>query len=650
MQASFRLGGALVLLIAAAAVTYRLTTRELGEASARPAFATVVEEARVQPSNALTEPTSERSAQRDEVADAVEAPDVVPADSSVETTQPTLKLRGRVIVTDRDGSVRDDHDGEFALVVWQGDIGRHERVWFKAGEWTASIAVEQPIEGLSADELFAGELAAVVDDPSERVDVPASGELTIRAHVPPAVVLRVVDVATGADLHGVSLVRADSFSDEAAGHPGFEFTERRVATGLASPVDVNRHAAALGRWGEQRVLVGAPGYAWSLVEFDFANGGERTVALERAAELSILVRGVDPQAGERLRLRSAVVTRPLLDLALTADGAIEVDALAPGEVRVSAEIGPWINGPPLVVGEGTVVLRAGERGSLALDLAPAPKLVSASAAGIVFIAESWEGVQPLGNLELIGTPLGGREGRKRVALRRTTSSRDGYDAFHWACTDVQVGRHEFEVDEPRFSVVLDVPPGGRDDFELVLHGPAELLVLVVDDATGEPILEQTVNWRPRRPEAATWRGFENSRYDAERGRHVIRTVPTVVELMLWTSEHLPYNDEVDLTRGVREHTIRLQRASSIEVKARSGDTRLTIPDGWDDSPSESAGGGETRLISDSRWDRTFVVSKPGVYELTPPRIPGYRELPVQRIEVFAGRKTEHVLEYEPERP
>jgi hypothetical protein len=39
-----------------------------------------------------------------------------------------------------------------------------------------------------------------------------------------------------------------------------------------------------------------------------------------------------------------------------------------------------------------------------------------------------------------------------------------------------------------------------------------------------------------------------------------------------------------------------------------------------------------------------------VYELKPPRIPGYRELPLQRIEVFAGRKTEHVLEYEPERP
>lgn len=47
--------------------------------------------------------------------------------------------------------------------------------------------------------------------------------------------------------------------------------------------------------------------------------------------------------------------------------------------------------------------------------------------------------------------------------------------------------------------------------------------------------------------------------------------------------------------------------------------------------------------------RTFVVSKPGTYELVLPRIAGSRELAAQRIEDFACRETERVLEYEPKR-
>jgi hypothetical protein len=131
---------------------------------------------------------------------------------------------------------------------------------------------------------------------------------------------------------------------------------------------------------------------------------------------------------------------------------------------------------------------------------------------------------------------------------------------------------------------------------------------------------------------------------------VIRTVPKAVDLMLWTDEYRPYNGKVDLTRGVREHTIRLQRAPSIEVTLSSTGSRLPIPDGWSEWPSESVSGGYACLTAADSWRRTFMVAEPGVYELVPPRIPGYRELPVQRIEVLAGRKTEHVIEYEPERP
>jgi hypothetical protein len=117
----------------------------------------------------------------------------------------------------------------------------------------------------------------------------------------------------------------------------------------------------------------------------------------------------------------------VLDLPLTADGAIELDALTPGEVRVAAEIDAWRE-DPLVVGEP----------SACCARSSAPRSRSTS--------------------------------RPRCC---------------WSC----------------FSVVLDVPAGGRDDCELVLDAPVELLVLVVDDATGEAVSTDQLNWNPRRPEA-----------------------------------------------------------------------------------------------------------------------------------------------------
>ncbi len=661
MRGSFRLGGVfvllLVLLLLAGAVLYWSSAAAPEEtAGVAPAAG---EEAPVELRAGPAPLGLERGVERGEVAVAAAATKTdAPAAISVEAPQTTLALRGRVLVTDVDGRVREDLDGELMLGLRYGQSissgpvqvrGRGERVLFAGGEWSVTLDASQSIVGVSVERLFVGGRFAVVDEPSELVDVPSSGELTIRAHMPPAVVLRVVDSASRSDLHGVSLVRADSFPNENARHPGLEFEERTVATGLASPIDLGAYAQALGPWGSASLLVGVRGYTWSLVEVDFTHGGERTVALERGAELTVLVRGVDPQADERLRLRLTDVVPPVLDLALTADGEIELQALPPGEVRVSAEIGAWFE-DPLVVGEAPVVLRAGERASVTLDLAPAPVLEFADVAGVVFVAKGWERTSLDASLELIGTALGGVEPRRSLNALREESTREGYDAFRWECRRLQVGRHEFEVSEPCFSVVLDVPPGGRDDYELVLDAPAELLVLVLDDATGEAVSTDQVRWNPRRPEGVTGGGLESARFDAERGRYVIRTVPTVVELMLWSKEYLPYSGEVDLTRGVREHTIRLQRASSIEVTLRSAGTRLPLPDGWDDEPSEPISGGATRLTSFNSWSRTFVVTTPGTYELVPPRIPGYRELPVQRIEVLAGRKTEHVIEYEPERP
>ncbi len=44
-----------------------------------------------------------------------------------------------------------------------------------------------------------------------------------------------------------------------------------------------------------------------------------------------------------------------------------------------------------------------------------------------------------------------------------------------------------------------------------------------------------------------------------------------------------------------------------------------------------------------------MLSEPGLYQLQLPKLPGYRQPPVQSIEVRAGQFTEHVVQLERER-
>ncbi len=213
-----------------------------------------------------------------------------------------------------------------------------------------------------------------------------------------------------------------------------------------------------------------------------------------------------------------------------------------------------------------------------------------------------------------------------------------------------MGRHALEVSEPRLCVAIDLPPGGREDFELVLEAPVERLVQVVDDSTGEAIANVDVHWRALAPASDCGGGSGRARFDTECERHVIRAVPTVVRLSVWNDDDLPHFDELDLSRAAREHTLRLRRAQGIEVALRSEQTPLAIPDDWEEWPVDPTFEGEILTVGLHDWRRTFTVSAPGVHELVPPRIPGYHELPAQRIGVVAGRRTELVLEYMLEQP
>src|SRR5688572_8499287 len=179
------------------------------------------------------------SSERD-VVDAATTPAIV--ESSPEAVRP-VKLRGRVIVEEVDGREISGLDGSFELFVWRGEDGDESRVTFAAGEWSKEIEEPGSVTGLSTIRVEVGSRVAKVLDPSERIRMPESGELVIRARFHPALVLEVLDAVSGAHLRGIAIVKALPYAARSLTHPGLDFADRLVAEGLDSPLALDSMAS-----------------------------------------------------------------------------------------------------------------------------------------------------------------------------------------------------------------------------------------------------------------------------------------------------------------------------------------------------------------------------------------------------------------------
>lgn len=602
------------------------------------------------PIEAATETAVETPAvaiERAEVsAEALDPSPATVADSAPEESHSSaLELRGRLVVLDPNGVELAPPDARFQLTGWRGSRGDQLDVEVRAGVWEARFEDANGIDAIAVSAIRCGELSPTLESPRDRVPLPASGELEIRARLPRSASLRVIDAASGADLADVTIVRPASFPMDDAAHPGARFDERIVARGMRSPVALDGLRAELS----QGALVGADGYAWALVKPDFERGGERVVALARGAELEVQVRGVDPTAHARLRLRTELHPQPVCEQILISDATFVLRGLEPATYAVQAEIGEWFR-EPARIGVETVTLAEGERARIELVLVAAPRIERASAGGVVYVPVEWKRERVQLVMKLLDTPLDGQETHLRVPGQRVSSERSGFEAFTWSHKAVQAGRYEFGVYAPAFSVVLDVPPGGRTDFELVVPPPIELRVYLVDDATGDPLTVDGLLWNPRRPEGVTGGGLEHAARDAENERYVIRAPASPIELHVWSWDFQPFTGAMDPTMGETELTVRLKRSCGIVLRLEDQGTAIALPEGWVGAPSAINGPGNVQLSQSTPLSPRWMLSEPGLYQLELPKLPGYRQPPVQTIEVLAGQFTEHVVQLEREHP
>ncbi len=565
-----------------------------------------------------------------------------PAAAAVDSPTPTI--RGRLIVIDRDGRELTEVDGKLGWTPWSAELGRPNMAAVEDGAWSITGPALAGIDELSFDSVFVDNRRAAIESPLGKLAPPFSDEIVVRARLAAESVLRVVDAVSGADLDRVTLVEPEPFPMEGARHPGAKYASRIFAKDLLSPIALDELVLPDHPFGQDgsQFLVGAEGYAWDLVQVDRKSGGERVLALERGADLALDVRGVEPKAGASLRLRADGGESPLLEVHLRSDGPLELLGIPAGKYRALAEIGPhWRS--PVVLGEVPLELRAGERTEAVLELTQAPALELASASGMVYVPEAWKASGLQLSLELLDTPLGGREAHRTLGCSKTNSERAGFDAFGWTDKGLQVGRYELSVFKPQFSFVFDVPSGGRTGIELTVPPPTELLVHIVDDITGQPEDAGELNWHAAWPEGVSGGGLAT----ADRigpGEFRIRAPAAEVELMLWVWKYQPYDARVDLGSGVVEHTIRLQKGCGFELSMKDGETPIAFPDDWFPKIETIYGNGRATLSQQGGFERKFMVSEPGTYALEIPLIPGYERIPKQTIDVSAGQFTERVVE------
>ena len=264
----------------------------------------------------------------------------------------TRTISGTVTVLDPDGLVS-AVDGQFYLGFYGGARLHTHSVSFSNGIWSAQVEVLELWSELEIRVPKVRGFHASVEEPKGRIAFPIEGELAIVLRAPRRNVLLVIDAESGAHLSLVCVMKSYFTTSD---HPGADTTCTDSPT--ASPIDFETRPSLLS---SARLHVGAAGYAWRNVQLDLAAGGERYVALERGADLTVIVPREELGQARWLRLY-------MRDIALTprdkipASGVVEYRGLPAATVRVALESElQVVYVPTRAIAEAEVTLVAGSK-------------------------------------------------------------------------------------------------------------------------------------------------------------------------------------------------------------------------------------------------------------------------------------------------
>lgn len=629
-----------------------------------------------------------------------EAAEIVEDDPPVEVeARPRggrITVRGTIVVLDADDVEHPSESGSFTPVRWKGNTGRHgSPVEIVGGCFELSML---PDRRLGVDDLKLGDRwARLVDDESIAV---AEGEVVeLRAVWPRTTILRVVDAEFHADLPDVEVVLCSSWRFDDNPHPGDYSPEDVLFAGAHSPIEINPGDDEFGmRSGRAVLWARSPGYTWGRVQIDFDLGGERVLTLEAAAELEVSILNLDqgpptpgaPVMQPVLRLRPhsraeadpqpslggtegtsvAVLAeeagldqeeleallrrareepplrgRPLLEELPEVDGPTLLTGLVPGEVSVSVEVGDWWEDTRLLLGWTTVVLEAGRRARVTLELEDLPVFEApVPLAGTLFLPPAW-GEAGLGfRLEPMDLP--DVDYKDHIRIRRSSlepvAGHEGL--YRWSAGDVIPGRFEASFSELELQHVFHVPVGGLLNAHIEIGEPADVLVHILDGVTGEPIPLDNVNWTCERPTLLSGGSLGSAPPDEESGGFRFRAPAGRVQLHLWEDGYEFCNELHEVRPGTNEITVHLVRSCGLAISAQEDGKPLPYDLIEDHIQIEEVDGQGRGRSWGYRGDTTRIgLTNPGLYEIRLEPLDGYQPVEPQHVQVPPGEFIEHVV-------
>jgi hypothetical protein len=624
-------------VVAAAILWFFCLPQPRDELPAMPA--PVVELGATEPAGPEGLPELEASgdAERTPVADSVPPPAPLVLESGdAKIPADQVEVHGTVVVVDERHREHAEEGGHIKLVMWRGNRGSGHTELVEAGAWRVRVPADVQL-GVSSLTL-GGRLAFVEDDSRHPVDPARTIEL--RARWGRVTRLHVRDAETLAELTDVSVVRASGWPAMDYPHPGQGFEKRVFVGGATSPLelppDPNRHLA---------LHVGAPGHAWKALRVECSEGGQRFVLLGPAGDLDVEITGAPADASTVLRVRDAQ-GQVHAEVPLAGRRSLALERLPEGEVSVAAEIGnSWSK--PVVLAKGRAAIERDRRSRVELELAPSPENVTVRLGGTIEVPQAWQLESFLFVAELLDPSLGGRP--SIVRLSSSSMERDGArpDTWRWHIDEAQAGRYELEVHPLSYSISLRVDAPGREDIVLAIPPPVELIVRVLDAATGAPAAVEGVHWHCRWPKWVQGGGLQSATATAEAGVWKLRAPETTIAVSASGSLYRHASTTVDLTQRPREAVLRVQRQHSVGLRLVSGGANVPWPNdlvvlwrpvaGGEERSAWAGGGSLLRLAFDS----------PGLYLVSVPEIEGYQPIPPQQVHADAGRETEHTIELVP---
>lgn len=467
---------------------------------------------------------------------------------------------------------------------------------------------------------------------SAEVKAGADGRLVVRARWPSSVMLRVVDRDSGKDLTDVLLLSGSSA--HAADFPVKISLHEIVVSGKSSPVEI---PAPDSPPMQRAYWARAPGHAFNSIEIDHTSPGERILALDPAASLSVVFDKTTPfDANLRLyKLEDHLGRRPQheewewdIEVRCGRQDSASVSDLAAGKYKIEVGVGRFAPQRTLLA-TSNVILSKGAFVTIHLHLEDMPAATEfAPFSGILKIPAEWQ----TENLQMTRTALdeaaglGGQTPVTAHSLQKITRSSYSFDFGR-----VAPGKYGVKVKPPGTFVTVEIPRGGRTDLEIVIPPPATLLVRVLDEDTGEPVPDPRVTWSGMVPDGVSAWEVMSATWNEEKNCYVLRAPVGPIEVTASVDGYAIISKNVEMKAGTGNLTITTSRVSGVEFVFRDGTALVPV-----DSNRVSLRGVSHDGEESYRSSGAIFVTKPGIYEAGFMPVPGFVTPSVRNVDIKKG--------------